>query len=92
MNYYGFGKGMTLNSNSPMFDPTAPGAFAAAPQGEIPYAGGFTSSGPGGMSLTSSPAAPASFAERLLSGAETPDKKGTPFAGITEGAGDIAKG
>ena len=92
MNYYGFNKpGMTINS--PMFDPTAVGAFAAAPTGEIPYAGGFT--GPG-VSLTSTPvqagAAPASFADRMLEGANSANPKGTPFANTFEGLGDIQKG
>jgi len=94
MNYYGFDKrpGMTLNSASPMFDPNAPGAFAPPAQGAVPFAAGFQ---PPGLSLASNPAAaaaPASFAERMLSGANNPNNKGTPFANTFEGLGDIQKG
>jgi len=91
MNYYGFDKrpGMTLNA-SPMFDPNAPGAFAPPVEGAVPFAGGFN---PPGVSLATPPAAaaPATFQQRLM-GADGQGGKGTPYAGIVEGAGDIAKG
>jgi hypothetical protein len=103
MNYYGFNQppGMTLNSTSPMFDPNRPGAFATGPAGAVPYVGAFTPPA-GGTSLTSAPAdvavasgqAPASFADRLLGGANATGEasKNTPFANTFAGLGDIQKG
>jgi hypothetical protein len=103
MNYYGFGNktpGTTLNTQG-MFDPNAPGAFAATAPGAVPFAGGFTPP-PGGTTLTSAPAdiaaasgaAPASFAQRLFGGANnTGDAaKNTPFANTFAGLEDIKKG
>lgn len=103
MNYYGFNKtpGMTLTSQG-MFDPNAPGAFAAPAEGAVPYAGGFALP-TGGTSLTTTPVeAPASinFADRFLGtdaankllGADRAGGKGTPFANLTEGLGDLSKG
>ena len=103
MNYYGFGNktpGVTLN-NQGMFDPNAPGAFAAAAPGAVPFAGGFTPP-PGGTTLTSAPAdiaaasgaTPASFAQRMLGGANATGEaaKNTPFANTFEGLSAIQKG
>jgi len=101
-NYYGFNKpqGMTL-TNQGMFDPNAPGAFAATAPGAVPFAGGFTPP-PGGTTLTSAPAdiavasgqAPASFADRLFGGANATGEaaKNTPFANTFAGLEDIKKG
>lgn len=98
MNYYGFGDqqrrlGLTLNSL-----PTAPEQFRtpeASPAGSIPYIGAFQ---PAGTNLTANPieaaAAPvaeANFKDRLL-GADGMGGKGTPFADILGGLGDVAKG
>lgn len=92
MNYYGFDKGATLN-NTGMFNPSAPGAFAAPTAGAVPYVGGFTPPTTPGVSLdtTPVPTAPATFAERLL-GVDQQGGKETPFGKITAGLDDIAKG
>jgi len=104
MNYYGFNDrmpGLSLSSMPQGFDPTRPGAFAApgteAP-GAIPSMGAFTPP-PGGTTLTSAPAdiaaasgaAPTDFRTRLM-GANGKGDKGTPYAGIVEGADAVAKG
>lgn len=98
MNYYGFGDqqrrlGMTLNTL-----PVAPEQFRtpeASPAGSIPYIGAFQ---PAGTNLNmnpveaaAAPTAAASLKDRLL-GTDGMGGKGTPFADILGGLGDMAKG
>jgi flagellar protein FlgJ len=97
MNYYGFGRpGVTLN-NSGMFDPNAPGAFAAPTAGAVPYAGGFTPPTTPGVSLDTTPVAPAApaanFAERFM-GTDLQGGKDTPYGKMVASGGldDVAKG
>jgi hypothetical protein len=99
MNYYGFGgaPGVTINSNTGMFNPNAPGAFTTGPEG-APSLAGFVPP-PGGTTLTTAPAdiasaagtEPASFAQRAL-GTDLQGGKDTPFAKSLEGLDTIAKG
>lgn len=91
MAYYGFDRrpqGLTLSG----FNPTNPDTFAAPAPGAIPYMGAFT---PQGMSINSTPVeapvAAAGLKERLL-GADGMGGKGTPFADIIAGLGDMSKG
>src|SRR4249919_1147947 len=91
MNYYGFGNnGLSLTGY-----PQGYVTPASAPTGAAPFISPVWPPVPG-MSLASTPtptqpAAPATFQERLL-GTDLKGGKDTPFANLTEGLGDVAKG